>query len=55
MTKLEFGQYVIQELVRRIEYHTPRGLIENDETDMECVREAAQELYDELPRWMMDI
>lgn len=50
--KIQFGRCVIQEVVRRIELHTPRGLLEVDDTDMECVREAVEEFYEELPKWM---
>jgi hypothetical protein len=48
LTKQGYGVWVIQEFIKEIEAHTPRGLIENGETDMECVVEAANSLIRRL-------
>ena len=48
MTKQEYGAWIIQEFIKEIEACTPRGLIENGETDMECIMEAANSLTERL-------
>ena len=48
ITKQEYGVWIIQEFIKEIEAHTPKGLIENGETDMECIVEAANSLIRRL-------